>query len=120
VDGGPQPPVRRFVGSPEHAALVAEGADPDADKREELLAIMFTKGLEKKMANHALKIMQEPQKKGLLLHSVVGAGGSSLAISATAVRDIHPLVSEGSRIALKISIRGVPSNHIKMQLIYHY
>ena len=111
VDG--PAPVRRFVDSPEYAVLAAEDAGPDAAKRKELLGSLAAKGMDQRMVPHALKIMEEHQKKGLSLHSVVGAGGSSLVISATAKRNINQWVPEGTKVALKLSREGVPVDNIK-------
>jgi hypothetical protein len=68
---------------------------------------LFDKGLERNMAPHARKILEEHQKKGLELHSVVGVGGSSVVISATAKWEINPSVPAGKQVALKLSREGV-------------
>ena len=103
VEGEPLPQRPRFVDSPEYAALAAEEACPDAAKRKELLQNMISKGMSLNMAPHALKIMEAHQKKGLILHSVLGAGAFSIVISCTADRSISPHVHAGTRVALKLS-----------------
>jgi hypothetical protein len=109
------PPVQLFADSPEFAALAAEAVGPAEAKRKELLAQMRTADppLEERMAPHALKVMEEHQKKGLTLLSVLGSGGFSMAISAIAERDINPYVRAGTRVALKVSREAVPVDHIK-------
>ena len=113
VEGKPLPQAQLFVDSPEYAAFAAEAAGPDAAKREELLRSLIGKGLNQKMAPHALKIMEEHQKKGLRLHSVVGAGGSSLVIYATAEREISSSVPNATKVALKLSREGQHVEHIR-------
>ena len=109
------PPVQLFADSPEFAALAAEAVGPAEAKRKELLAQMRAADppLEERMAPHALKVMEEHQKKGLTLLSVLGSGGFSMAISAIAERDINPYVPAGTSIALKVSREAVPVDHIK-------
>jgi hypothetical protein len=109
------PPVQSFAESPEYAALAAEEVDPDAAKRRELLAQMRAAAhpLEERMEPHALKTMEQLQRKGLSLLSVVGAGAFSIAISAIAERTINPSVPAGTRVALKLSREGVQVDHIK-------
>ena len=109
------PPVQPFAESPEFAALAAEEAGPDAAKRKELLAQTRAADppLQESMEPHALKIMEEHQRKGLRLLSVVGAGAFSIAISAIAERTINPSVPAGTSVALKLSRERVPVDHIK-------
>jgi hypothetical protein len=117
-----QAPVQLFKGSPEALALVAvsevavpEVARSQAEKREELLAQMLklSPPLEEEMADRALQVMKEHQEKGLILHSIVGDGGSSIAISATAEQTIGPDVPAGTELALKMMKQGWPARHVK-------
>jgi hypothetical protein len=109
------PPVQSFAESPEYAALAAVEVGPDAAQRKKLLAQMRAADLplEERMEPHALKIMEELQRKGLTLLSVVGAGAFSIAISAIAEQNINPSVPAGTRVALKLSREGVQVGHIK-------
>jgi hypothetical protein len=109
------PLVQPFADSPEFSALADEVVDPDAAKRNELLAQMRAAParLVERMEPHELKLMEELQRKGLRLLSVVGAGAFSIAIDAVAERTINPSVPAGTKVALKVSREAVPVDHIK-------
>ena len=114
TDGSPL--VQPFAESPEFAALAAEEVDPDAAKRNELLAKMRSSSpvlLEEGMVPHALQLMEVLQRMGLRLLSVVGAGAFSIAIEAVAERTINHSVPAGTKVALKVSKEAVSVNHIK-------
>jgi hypothetical protein len=105
------PPVQPFAESPEFAALAAEVVGPNAAKRKELLGQMraVDPPLEERMEPHALKIMEEHQRKGLSLLFVVGVGAFSITISAIAERATNPSVPAGTKVAFKLSREGVQS-----------
>ena len=109
------PPVQLFAASPEYEAVAAAEAGPEATKRKELLAQMRAADLplQERMGTHALKILEEHQRKGLTLHSVVGAGAFSIVISATAEQTINAFVPKGTRVALKLSREGVSADHVR-------
>ena len=112
-----QTAVKLFKDSPEAAALgavsVSEEDRSQTEKREKLLAQMLEKGLNSDMADNALQVMKAHQERGLILNSIVGDGGFSIAISATAERSINSDVSAGTQLALKISKEGWPVRHLK-------
>ena len=111
------PPVRQFSDSPEAAALAADSEETRSQKakREELLAQMLGQHppLAEEMAPHALQIMQDHQEEGLVLDSIVGDGGFSVVIKATASRAINADVPPGTEVALKVLKEGVPLRHLK-------
>jgi hypothetical protein len=111
------PPIQPFAESPEFAPLAAAALGPDAAKRNELLAQMRAPEadlpLDARMEPHVLKIMEELQRKGLSLQSVIGAGGFSITISAIAEQNINLSVPAGTNIALKVSREAVSVDHIK-------
>lgn len=111
------PPVQQFSDSPEAAALASESEETKSKKakREELLAGMLKlcPPLASEMADHAMQIMQEHQDAGLMLDSIVGDGGFSVVIKATALSAINAYVPPGTDTALKIAKEGCPIRHLK-------
>lgn len=89
--------------------------ETSSDAANRLLADMLacSPPLQLRMATAALKIMEEHQKRGLRLHSVVGAGTSCIVISATAELTINSSVPAGTKVALKLSREGQPVEHLR-------
>jgi hypothetical protein len=124
------PPIQPFAESPEFAPLAAAALGPDAAKRNELLAQMRAPEadlpLDASMEPHVLKIMEELQRKGLSLQSVIGAGGFSITISAIAKQNINLSVPAGTNVALKVTAgeaaraQGVERHHLGARLPLAY
>jgi len=112
-----QNPVQLFKDSPEASAIaaVSEKARSQAETRQQLLDQMLKlrEPLDGDMANSALQVMKEHQEHGLILHSIVGDGGNSIVISATAERNINSDVPAGKELALKLMKYGWPYCHVK-------
>jgi hypothetical protein len=89
--------------------------ETSSDAANRLLADMLacSPPLQLRMATAALKIMEEHQKRGLRLHSVVGAGTSCIVISATAERKINSSAPAGTKVALKLSRKAQPVEHVR-------
>ncbi len=95
---------------------VSEKARSRAEKRHQLLLaqiLQLREPLEEDMADSALQVMKEHQEKGLILHSIVGDGGNSIVISATAEREINSEVLAGKELALTMMKYGLPYRHMK-------
>ena len=107
------PPVFCFEDSPEYATYLAEAESPDASKRKELLARMLAMGLSSNMVAPALQVMEAHQKQGLRLESVVGAGSSTIVISAITELHFDSCVEAGKKVVLKLSKEGQREDGIK-------